>query len=164
MFASVKKSQASVLSPQSKYHQLGILTDNCATDTWITFSAANKLGLSGQDIQISAGGFGGERKLIKSKLYTVYIKTKGGVQCMDCLGVETIGSEEILPDMEKYTLLCERFNVKPRLVKRPTHVDMLFGQRGNHLHPDTVVNSIDGMKLLDGPLGKTFAGGTNLEF
>ena len=71
---------------------------------------------------------------------------------MDCLG------EEILPDMEKYTLLCERFNVRPRLVKRATNVDMLIGQHGNHLHSDTVVKSIDGMKLLDGPLGKTFAG------
>ena len=35
---------------------------------------------------------------------------------------------------------------------------MLIGQRGNHLHPETIIRNIEGMKLLDGPLGKTFAG------
>ena len=158
VYASIKNTESSVLEPISNYHQLGTLTDNCATDTWITFNAAEKLGLNGQEIQISAGGFGGERSLIQSKLYSVFIKTKDGDQRMECLGVETIGSDEVQPDDQKYAALCQKFKVSTRSVKRPTRVDLLIGQRGNYLHPDIIIKSIDGMKLLDGPLGKTFAG------
>ena len=36
-------------------------------------------------------------------------------------------------------------------------MDLLIGQRGNYLHLYIIIKSIDGMKLLDGPHGKTFA-------
>ena len=54
--------------------------------------------------------------------------------------------------------MCHKFRVRERDVRRPVTVDLLIGQRGNHLHPELKLKTIDGMKLLDGPLGKTFAG------
>ena len=86
------------------------------------------------------------------------IKTKTGLQELECLGVDKIGNDETPPDEEHYTALCQKFRVKAKDVRRPVQVDMLIGQRGNNLHPDTIVRSIDGMKLKEGPLGKTFAG------
>ena len=161
VYANVKNSDSSIMAPTSRYSRLGVLTDNCATDTWITFDAADKMGLEGQDITISAGGFGGKRDLIASRLYSVYIKTKGGDKRIECLGVQTIGNEEALPNTDRYSALCKKFQIKPRDVKRPVKIDMLIGQRGNYLHPDVTVKTINGMRLLDGPLGKTLAGVDN---
>ena len=155
LFANVSNPES---SSKNSCVRLGTLTDNCATDIWITFEAANRLGLVGEDITISAGGFGGKQDLIQSKLYTVMLKTSRGVEAVECLGVEKIGSDELKPCTEKYAAMCHRFRVREKDVRRPVKVDMLIGQRGNHLHPDIIVKSIDGMKLLDGPLGKTFAG------
>ena len=163
--------QASVLLPfvyakienknaygRSKAIRLGVLLDNCATDVWITFSAARKLGLEGRNITISAGGFGGKRELLRSKLYSVGIHTKDGVQMLECLGVEKIGNDETPPDKERYSTMCEKFEVEESLVARPTKIDVLIGQRANHLHAEKIIKAIDGMKLRKGPLGHTFAG------
>ena len=158
MFANVRKPVTSVLDSNSVFIRVGALTDNCATDNWITFAAADKLGLVGSRISISAGGFGGKREMIKSMLFTVDIRTKDGIEQIECLGVEQIGSDEVLPDRGKYLALCKKFKINQKEVSRPEHIDMLLGQRANHLHPEIVIRSIDGMKLIDGPLGKTFAG------
>ena len=98
-----------VCNPDSSFnrslHRLGTLTDNCATDIWITFEAANRMGLKGEDIKISAGGFGGRRDLINSKLYKIIIKTNSGEEAVECLGVEKIGADESSP-IKKNILLC----------------------------------------------------------
>ena len=49
VYAKVGKSD---FRGNSKAIRLGILLDNCATDVWITFSAAKKLGLEGRNITI----------------------------------------------------------------------------------------------------------------
>ena len=58
VFAKARKPHSSVVSSRSRFARIGSLTDNWATDSWITFIAAKKLDLEGQDITISAGGFG----------------------------------------------------------------------------------------------------------
>ena len=158
VFANVRKEETSFMSPKAGNIRLGILTDNCATDTWITFAAAEKLGLEGEDIKIRAGGFGGKEELIDSKLFKVRIRCKHGEELLECFGVETIGHNEVPPDPAKYAEMCNKFRVKPRDVKRPTGVDMLIGERDNHLYPEVIIKNLNGMKLRDGPLGKTFAG------
>ena len=132
--------------------------DNCATDVWITFSAASKLGLEGRNITISAGGFGGKRELLKSKLYSIAIQTKRGMEVIECFGVETIGNDEVPPNKENYLAMCKKFGVDHSLVMRPTKIDVLIGQRANHLHAETLIKAIDCMKLKAGLLGNTFEG------
>ena len=161
VYANVCKFDSSLPSAKPKYSRLGTLTDNCATDVWITFEAAGRLGLEGQEIKISAGGFGGKRDLIQSKLYTVTVSTKEGNIQLECLGVDKIGNDEPPPNKDKYSALCKKFRVKEKEVRRPVRVDMLIGQRANHLHPEVQIRKIDGMRLIDGPLGKTFAGVDN---
>ena len=158
VFVKARKPHSSTVSSRPKFARIGSLTDNCATDSWITFTAAKKLNLEGQDITISAGGFGGKRELIKSKLFSVEISSKNGLEVIECLGVEKIGNDEVPPDAEKYSELCRKFQVDGKEVRRPIQIEMLIGQRGNHLHPDIIIKSLDGMRLLTGPLGKTFAG------
>ena len=114
IFANVKRIESSVMSSKPVYNRLGTLTDNCATDSWITFSAARKMGLEGQDIKISAGGFGGNQKLVNSKLYTVIIQTKSGEEKLDCLGIQTIGNNEAPPDRNKYAMLCKSLKLERR--------------------------------------------------
>ena len=128
VYANVRKFDPSTQSGKSTVGRLGTLTDNCATDIWITFEAAGRLGLEGQDVNISAGGFGGKRELIKSKLYTVLVSTKDGEVQLECLGVEKIGSDEPLPNKEKYSALCRKFRVREKDVRRPSQVDMLISR------------------------------------
>ena len=116
--------QALYVKAKDKY--LGTLLDNCSTDNYITNAMAKKLQLPGEDVKLIVEGIGGESNKIKSKIYQVPIKDKFGQEhIIECCGMKVIATPTKLPEKDSYFKLCERFEVSPKVVRRPRMIDLL---------------------------------------
>ena len=141
-----------------KGHKIGVLEDNGSTANYVTHDAANKMNLKGDYIKLKVEGINTVKE-IDSKIYWVPIADKWGkLHLIQCYGLDKIASDAILPEQESYNDLCSKFSVLDSQVQRPVQIDLLLSGRSNYLMSDKVVKTFGGMKLFDGPLGKTFSG------
>ena len=139
-------------------HKIGVLEDNGSTANYVTHDLANEMNLKGQYIKLKVEGINTVKEF-DSKIYWVPLKDKWGkLHLIQCYGLEKIASDAILPEQESYQNLCRKFSVFDSQVKRPVKIDLLLSGKSIHLMSDRVVKTIHGMKLFDGPLGKTFSG------
>ena len=141
-----------------KGHKIGVLEDNGSTANYVTHEAADKMNLKGDYIKLKVEGINTVKE-IDSKIYWVPIADKWGkLHLIQCYGLDKIASDAILPEQESYKDLCNKFSVLDSQVQRPVKIDLLLSGRSNYLMSDKVVKTFGGMKLFDGPLGKTFSG------
>ena len=141
----------------------GTLLDNCSTDDFLTHTAARRMGITGRPINLITEGFGGKKSRVPdAKMYDVIVKKfNGDLEAISFYGVNKIGNKEAPIDSDQFSQLCQEFGIESCDVSRPDSIDMLIGQRNNHLFPRPV-KRIGGMQLLEGPLGKCLAGETKL--
>ena len=143
-------------------HSLGVIEDNCSTDNYITYDKAVELNLKGVDITLEIEGIN-TTKIIESKIYQVPIRDKNkDLHIIECYGLSEIAKDSPPPDMESYSNLCNSFGVDISEVRRPRKIDLLLSAKSNHLMSDKVLSVIRGVKLCEGPLGKTFFGTPDL--
>ena len=132
--------------------KIGSLLDLCSTDDYVTHKYARRMHLDGEEVELLIEGMGGKQTHCSTKLYMVPIVVAGTENIIPCYGIEKITSDVSLPESDSYNRLCQKFNVKPRNVRRPTSIDLLLSMRQNHLHP-SAIKSIVNMRQYKGPLG-----------
>ena len=143
---------------KTEEEDLGIMEDNCSTDSFVLTVKAEQLDLCGEPVTLALEGIN-ETKRLETKLYKVPIQDKNGkVHYVDAYGLDEISKEGELPDPQEYEQLCKKFNVDPEDVKKPSVIHVLLSARDNYLMSDEVVDNIDGVKLYSGPLGMAFMG------
>ena len=147
-----------IVKGKTEEEDLGIMEDNCSTDSFVLTVKAEQLDLCGEPVTLALEGIN-ETKRLETKLYKVPIQDKNGkVHYVDAYGLDEISKEGELPDPQEYELLCKKFNVDPEDVKKPSVIHVLLSARDNYLMSDEVVDNIDGVKLYSGPLGMAFMG------
>ena len=147
-----------IIDGKNASQSLGVIEDNCSTDNYITYDKANELKLKGLSITLEIEGIN-TTKVIDSKIYQVPIRDKKkNLHIIECYGLEEIAKDSPTPDMESYTKLCNTFGVDVTEVRRPRKIDLLLSAKSNHLMSDKVLHVIGGVKLYEGPLGRTFFG------
>lgn len=139
---------------------IGTLIDLASDTNYITHTAAERLGLSGEEIKLIVHGVGGMRKTVLTKRYTLRlkIKTLGGKiagHTIICYGLDNIAeiTQRVSPKQ-----LQKIFPQVPRdELVRPTKVDLLISHREGRLVP-TPTTIVGDLVLWDGPLGKAVGG------
>ena len=139
--------------------RIGVMEDNCSTDSFVTFKIAKLLGLEGDDINLEVEGINTTEQ-IKSKVYKVPIRDKGGnIHKIECYGLKEITKASSQPNND-YNRICKSFNISPCQIQRPDDIHLLLSAKDNHLMSDRVVMEKNGLKLYSGPLGQTISGNT----
>lgn len=103
-----------------------VFWDHGSTTSLVTFAFAEKCGLEGVKCLLELTGVGEKVSVIKSKLYIIPLRTKGG----DIKHIKAFGMESITSDMVKVKVkdAAKEFGIPPEDVERPTgQVDLLVG-------------------------------------
>ena len=118
----------------------GTLIDSCSSDDFLTHDTAARMGLKGRSINLITEGFGGKKTHVpEAKLYDVVIqKANGECEKVCFYGVNKIGNAEAPISRYQFSKLCEAFGVTEADVERPHTIEMLIGQRNNHLFPKRI--------------------------
>ena len=150
--------KAHIVKGRTEDENLDVMEDGGSTDSFIRIKKAEDMDLPSESIVLSLEGIN-ETKQVQSKVYKVPIRDKfGKLHWVTCYGLEEIASDWEVPAPSEYEELCDKFGVKPEDVRRPKQVDVLISAKDNFLMSDSVVDTIDGVKLYEGPLGLTFMG------
>ena len=137
---------------------IGVIEDNCSTDSFITFEKAEELGLNGTNVTLEIEGINTTER-IDSKIFQVPVQDKvGNIHKIECYGLNEITKASPLPNHEAYKNICKSLQIDPSTVKRPSTIDLLLSAKDNYLMSDNVVRQKNGLKLYCGPLGQTISG------
>ena len=163
--ASCSKSlvKTMIVKGRSDEEELGLMEDNCSTDSFVWTKKAEMMDLKGEPVVLRLEGIN-ETKRLQTMVYEVPLRDKQGkVHLITCYGLQEIAKDADNPDMTEYEELCKRFQVDPSEVRRPSHIDVLLSSKDNFLMSDKVEKEIDGVKLYSGLLGMAFMGDIQAE-
>ena len=144
---------------------LGTMWDLCSTDNYIQHKFARKLGLEGDEVELTVGVIRNIEHTEMTKLYKVPIlDLKGNTHIIDCYGFDVITGPAVPPKKASYERLCHKFGIKVNEVRKPSEINLMISMRDNPLHP-RAIKCINNMTLYDGIFGKVFGGcDENLDF
>ena len=138
---------------------LNVLEDNCSTDNYIAFEATRRLNLKPVcDVILKIEGINCVKKIDSSLFRVPVMKEDGCLEYVECYGLENITEKHTPLDPDMYAAICGELEVSPDEVQRPESIDMLLSARSGHLMSDNVIKESNGLKLFQGPLGKTISG------
>ena len=150
--------KAHIVKGRTEDENLDVMEDGGSTDSFVRIKKAEDMQLPSEAIVLSLEGIN-ETKQVQSRVYKVPIRDKlGKLHWVNCYGLEEIANDFKVPAPSEYKELCDKFGIKPEDVRRPKQVDVLISAKDNFLMSDSVVNTINGVKLYQGPLGFTFMG------
>lgn len=139
---------------------IGTLIDLASDTNYITHSAAQRLGLNGESIQLMVHGVGGMTKTVKTKRYSLRLRVKTAKGTVAehrllCYGLESIA--EVSHPVTPAQLQKIFPGVAAAELARPEAIDLLISHREGRLVPQPLKREGD-LVLWDGPLGKTIGG------
>lgn len=139
---------------------IGTLIDLASDTNYITHSAARRLGLNGESIQLMVHGVGGMTKKVSTKRYSLRLRVKtakGEIaeHKVVCYGLDSIA--EVCHPVTPEQLQKIFPGVSLTDLTRPSTIDLLISHREGRLVPQPSKREGD-LVLWDGPLGVTVAG------
>ena len=113
--ASCSKSlvKTMIVKGRSDEEELGLMEDNCSTDSFVWTRKAEMMDLKGEPVVLRLEGIN-ETKRLQTMVYEVPLRDKQGkVHLITCYGLQEIAKDADNPDMTEYEELCKRFQVDP---------------------------------------------------
>ena len=143
--------------------KVGLMQDSASTDNYVADKLVKDLDIKPiANVVLEIEGIN-ETKTVDSKVYLVpLIDKRGNVRKIECYSLPEITADSKPIDKKNYREICKKLSVDPGSVKRPQKIDILLSARSTHLMSDSCKGVFGGLRLYNGPLGKTITGQVNM--